>query len=155
MLQLERKSVCHPDLKHYGRGLCKPCWADQYYAQPHIRAKNAAKQRRYRIEKSPEERKQDDFKSRLREHYGLSVDEFFKMVSDQDGKCALCDKIPVRLLTVDHNHTTGKIRKLLCFGCNTRLGYVEMLCPCCLPKINYGREDEWMQRARIYLAANN
>lgn len=55
--------------------------------------------------------------------YGLTEDQYLEMMVGQEGKCAICglpsDK---RHLTVDHCHTTGKIRSLLCGTCNTGLG---------------------------------
>lgn len=59
----------------------------------------------------------------LRNHYGLSLDEFEAMAEAQDWKCYICREH--RRLQVDHNHVTGAIRKLLCNGCNSRLGVVE------------------------------
>lgn len=44
------------------------------------------------------------------------------MLEEQDGKCYLCGGIDFRNLAVDHNHKTGKVRRLLCSSCNTGLG---------------------------------
>lgn len=59
---------------------------------------------------------------RLRK-YNLSLDEFTKLVIQQDKKCLICKK--ERKLVVDHDHKTGKIRGLLCYGCNGMLGTFE------------------------------
>ena len=41
----------------------------------------------------------------------------------QDGKCAICSNPQEnRRLAVDHCHKTGKVRGLLCQGCNTGIG---------------------------------
>ena len=53
--------------------------------------------------------------------YGLSPKEFLEMLDKQGGHCALCDGPAV---CVDHNHTTGKVRGLLCVPCNLGLGYL-------------------------------
>jgi Autographiviridae endonuclease VII len=46
------------------------------------------------------------------------------MYERQGGKCAICPEFkPKGKLVVDHNHTTGKVRKLLCLHCNTLIGY--------------------------------
>lgn len=58
----------------------------------------------------------------LLRNYGITVDEYDTMVKEQDGKCAICGKIPENWLVVDHNHLTGKVRKLLCPLCNIVLG---------------------------------
>jgi hypothetical protein len=44
------------------------------------------------------------------------------MLELQQGKCAICEKSSDKHLFVDHCHTTGKIRGLLCQHCNTLLG---------------------------------
>lgn len=52
------------------------------------------------------------------------------MLAEQDGRCAICGEPPdpngVRAssrLHVDHDHTTGENRSLLCTRCNQGLGY--------------------------------
>jgi len=52
--------------------------------------------------------------------YGLSMDDFRRMIKKQGGKCAIC-KRRTKLVT-DHCHKTGKVRGLLCSRCNTALG---------------------------------
>lgn len=57
--------------------------------------------------------------------FGISIEEYNQMFNEQEGKCAICDKHQseeYRALNVDHNHTTGQIRGLLCNNCNTGLG---------------------------------
>ena len=60
-------------------------------------------------------------------NYGLTMSEYFEMYMQQGGKCASCDKVPegkapTNVLHVDHDHSTGKVRKLLCSKCNQALG---------------------------------
>ena len=63
-----------------------------------------------------------------RTYFGMTAEdyelEFNKLFNLQKGKCYLCEKsdIPLRL---DHSHKTGKIRSLLCDGCNLFAGKVE------------------------------
>ena len=57
----------------------------------------------------------------LKRNYGISLDDYYRMLLEQNGKCYLCH-IPCNLLYVDHNHATGKVRKLLCKNCNFGLG---------------------------------
>jgi hypothetical protein len=60
--------------------------------------------------------------SRQYQHmYGITYDTYQTMFAEQGGKCAICGKQTNRLL-VDHCHTTGKIRGLLCPACNSGLG---------------------------------
>ena len=70
--------------------------------------------------RNPEHRRQ----STLRK-YGMTNIDYFTMLSNQEGGCAVCGEIPSKkALAVDHNHVTGKVRDLLCDGCNRALGYV-------------------------------
>jgi hypothetical protein len=50
--------------------------------------------------------------------------DFERMVLEQGGKCAICGgaNIRNRSLDVDHDHTTGIVRKLLCVSRNVGLG---------------------------------
>lgn len=62
----------------------------------------------------------------IKRKYGLDIDEYNQMLKDQDNKCAICSyefgQKPSDTY-VDHNHSTGKVRGLLCQHCNSGLGY--------------------------------
>ncbi len=58
---------------------------------------------------------------KLWERYKTTPEEFDVMLRAQKGKCAICAR-KMKLLVVDHNHTTGKNRALLCKGCNFGIG---------------------------------
>ena len=51
------------------------------------------------------------------------------MLKTQNYKCSICfitiDKSGPNGLCVDHDHTTGKIRELLCSHCNSSLGMIK------------------------------
>ena len=65
-------------------------------------------------------------KYRLLRSYGITQEMYEEMLSKQSGKCALCGGPPgKRGLFVDHNHKTGRVRGLLCDGCNWAIGAVE------------------------------
>ena len=62
----------------------------------------------------------------LKTRFGITVDDYDKMLAEQSGVCAICSR-PERItgrknLAVDHCHKTKKIRGLLCGHCNTALG---------------------------------
>jgi transcription elongation factor Elf1 len=58
----------------------------------------------------------------LRRKYGITSKDYDRMFIEQEGKCAICGKSEKKL-HVDHNHKTNKVRKLLCFHCNSGLGH--------------------------------
>jgi hypothetical protein len=59
---------------------------------------------------------------RLRWAYGISMEQYEALLARQRGVCGICRKPPREPLCVDHSHTTGKVRGLLCRKCNTGLG---------------------------------
>jgi hypothetical protein len=58
---------------------------------------------------------------------GLSTEDYQKLLTRQDGRCAICRRRcgRGRRLAVDHDHATGRVRGLLCFRCNTSLARYE------------------------------
>jgi hypothetical protein len=64
-------------------------------------------------------------KSRL---YGVDCERYVAMLEAQQHKCAICggrgsaDR-PHSPLMIDHDHETGRVRMLLCHGCNSMLGH--------------------------------
>jgi hypothetical protein len=58
----------------------------------------------------------------LKADFGLTIEEYEKMVKDQEGLCAICRRPQTKALAVDHDHRTKKIRGLLCDRCNLGLG---------------------------------
>ena len=57
--------------------------------------------------------------------YGLTSTEFDYLVTMQENKCAVCNQEFIKTPHVDHCHTTGRVRGLLCQSCNTTLGKYE------------------------------
>ncbi len=61
----------------------------------------------------------------LRRNYGITLADYDRILDDQNNGCAICGKTPEenkQRLAVDHNHTTGEVRGLLCKNCNTAIG---------------------------------
>jgi hypothetical protein len=85
----------------------------------------------------------------LKRRYGLTVDEYEKMLADQGGGCKICGGTNAsgRHLHIDHRHgCCGKnqackkcIRALLCSRCNTGIG-------------QFRESPELLARAIAYLA---
>jgi Recombination endonuclease VII len=70
----------------------------------------------------------------LKSHYNLTDKEYKELYLLQQGVCAICGQAEtamdrtgnrVRRLATDHNHTTGKVRGLLCGECNQLVGRLE------------------------------
>jgi hypothetical protein len=55
--------------------------------------------------------------------YGLTRDEYDRMLFEQSGKCAICERLMAKPC-VDHNHDTEEVRELLCDQCNFAVGMV-------------------------------
>ena len=67
--------------------------------------------------------RQQDWKQHLK-RYGLTPEAYNEMVDAQDGRCAICLRIPTHRLRVDHDHATNQVRQLLCLQCNLAIGYL-------------------------------
>lgn len=64
----------------------------------------------------------------LKRTYNITLEEYNTLFIKQNGCCAICGKHQNELknkLSVDHNHTTKKVRGLLCHKCNVALGYAD------------------------------
>lgn len=60
----------------------------------------------------------------LKRKYGINSSDYEELLIKQNGNCALCPKTESRpgyKLAVDHCHSTGKVRGLLCYECNRSL----------------------------------
>lgn len=54
--------------------------------------------------------------------YGLTLDDYDRLHSAQEGRCLICDTETDYNLAVDHCHDTGEVRGLLCIPCNVGIG---------------------------------
>ena len=67
-------------------------------------------------------------RARLKLCYGLTLEQYEEQFRRQDGCCAICREPETyrlsRRLSVDHDHSTGALRGLLCNACNRALGYM-------------------------------
>lgn len=67
-----------------------------------------------------EERKRAQYGSHIKRRYGITLEEYDQMFERQHGLCEICQRD--KKLVVDHDHSTGKVRGLLCQPCNIMLG---------------------------------
>ena len=94
------------------------------YTQPYCKPCERSRGRKY----------YSDNRERMKEHlrhksrkilYGITKEQFESLIEKQNNSCAICGiKEPGGKGNwhVDHDHTTGIIRGLLCHKCNTGLG---------------------------------
>jgi hypothetical protein len=62
--------------------------------------------------------------------YGVTKEKYETMLEEHLNKCAICGKNNEdceKSLSIDHCHNTGKVRGLLCAGCNFLVGRIEDL----------------------------
>jgi hypothetical protein len=71
---------------------------------------------------NPEKARALDRRRRLR-RYGLTQADVDSMMSAQGGRCLLCRR-KVELV-IDHDHSTGRVRGLICGQCNVLIGWLE------------------------------
>jgi hypothetical protein len=111
----EKKSISLDFYPYQGRphhnGRCKLCiraYDNLRNSDPEVKAKNKIVKRVRR--------------------YKLTPEEHSRMLSEQDHKCMLCNRlegVDGHSLVIDHCHVTGMVRGLLCKKCNLGLGYFE------------------------------
>jgi hypothetical protein len=126
-----------------GRNVCMACLAAdsrRYYANNRERClenrrkcrvksggKYLATERRWRAN-NPDKVKMMDRKHLLKRHYGLSIEQYEAMLLSNEGRCEIC-RVPfdaARASTkccVDHCHSSGRVRGLICSDCNVGLGF--------------------------------
>ncbi len=143
-----RMAECHPTRKHHVGGKCEKCYAAEYRAAnrevacertAQWRAKNPEKAkgandawRSANFDKAAAGQKQwrsrnpDRVLTKNLKQYGLDAASFHKMSESQSGLCLICHEVcPSRKrLSVDHCHTTKKVRGLLCLQCNMAVGHM-------------------------------
>ncbi|MFB7027166.1 MULTISPECIES: endonuclease VII domain-containing protein [unclassified Streptomyces] len=66
-------------------------------------------------------RRQASRNARLQATYGLSAEDYKRLLEAQGGKCAICRETRKTNLAVDHCHKTEAVRGLLCARCNGQL----------------------------------
>ena len=111
-------------------------YRQDYYKANEQRCKDTAKRCRL---KKPEKYRRSIRRCHLNRKYGLTLEQYQQMYDSQEGKCAICgNSNGDKLLAVDHNHSTSKVRGLLCTPCNARLSMFE--------------DEEWERKAKLYLA---
>lgn len=113
----------------------------EYFARPEVIARAKIRNAQYRkrralYKKTEKGRKlnnkyrrkrygQVGFEIHLKNRYSLSLEDYNKILTDQNGVCAICLQPQKEKLHVDHCHTTNIVRGLLCGNCNRALGLMK------------------------------
>ncbi len=74
--------------------------------------------------------------SNMIRNYGITLEEFNKLLQDQQGLCAICNA-QMEKPCIDHSHRTNTVRGLLCHACNVKLAAVD--------------DPVWLHAAIIYV----
>lgn len=90
---------------------------------------NVEYQREYRATESGRRRHKN---VQLRAKYGITLEQYEELWTSQGGLCAICGKSEgsssawggSKMLAVDHDHETGRVRGLLCQACNVGIGHL-------------------------------
>ena len=87
---------------------------------------NVARKKYYETNEKSLEKRTERGRRHKYKKYGLTPEGYNILLMGQQNKCAICGSEETRStsheLSVDHNHTTGKIRGLLCNNCNRGIG---------------------------------
>jgi hypothetical protein len=104
---------------------CKGCQvakSRQWYAD---NPERAAAQTRLRVQRNPDVYRDQNYRLK----YGITLAEYDSLLELQGGVCKICKHAEGRAATanlaVDHDHSTGEVRGLLCSNCNRALGLFE------------------------------
>lgn len=137
-----RYADCHRDRKHKGNGLCRNCYQRAWHtanpgrqwqqrnpeeARKYLRDWYQANRERIAAQRK-EHRASGKYKARDRRiwlayRYGMTPEDFRNHLVGQAGRCLICSRVPETDLVPDHDHTTGKVRGLLCQACNKGIGH--------------------------------
>jgi hypothetical protein len=102
------------------RNQCKACQAK--YISAYKNADPEAMRDRWR-KASRKYYKTENRRNKTLRQYGLDESTYNKMYDSQNGECAICHRSIT--LVVDHCHTKGVVRGLLCNMCNVALGCMQ------------------------------
>ena len=130
------------DGSNYLFGECKVCHNTGTLGKYHKKTKEE------KLERSRRNREQMGrayFQNwRLVNDYGITLEEFHQRVDEQNHQCYICDKTfeSKKDTRVDHDHATGRVRKILCHNCNSMLGHAKENIETLRKAIEYIREHK-------------
>ena len=85
-------------------------------------------------------------KNHLKKTYGITLEEYDDMFNEQEGRCKICGTTDSQSSSphfhVDHCHSSGIVRGLLCGPCNQGLGQFKDNIPSLEAAIKYLKENK-------------
>lgn len=109
-LALHAASICQFHRQKTGpmgrHSWCKPCYSGKFSG---------------RVRTDPPENRRS---RNLRSRYGIGQQQVTDIVERQGGLCGICGGKPKKPC-IDHDHRTGRVRGVLCHGCNIKLSAIE------------------------------
>lgn len=126
---LIRGKNCSPSTIEHSNYLCRRCWnlrLKKIYHKDLKTSRQKAKLQQQKFKKNHPEAYLNNALSK----YRITSNDYQNTLKYQKNKCGICDcrvedtsSYPYhKRLSVDHDHTTGQIRGLLCNNCNRGLG---------------------------------
>lgn len=116
----------HPHTKDRLNNKCKNC-VNTYNKTRWKQMTDSEREVLYAKKRQNKNRFITDRNKALKRKYGITVNVYDQMFKHQNGVCKICKGLDPsgRRLAVDHCHSTGAVRGLLCPSCNTALGRIE------------------------------
>lgn len=134
----------HPDRKTRCRDMCGSCYVTWWREE---RGGSAYKARQREANRVAQARRLStpDGKAKardawLRAKYGISTEQRAAMLVACGGCCEICSRPFDGPPNVDHDHSTGDVRGLLCSPCNQGLGH-------------FADDEARLERAAAYLSS--
>lgn len=105
---------------------CRQC-VKKYDSQRWATDEFREKRYKYQAEKwsSSEKYRTSRRNQRMKLRYGVVPAQRDAMFDAQSGRCAICKRASKKSLQVDHCHSTGVFRGLLCGPCNMAIGLMQ------------------------------
>lgn len=116
------------------------------YSRAYNRNKSVAFYAQLKLKLAPEELRERNYRKTIRHRYGVDSATYDRLLKEHNNICGICGHHPKEYSTdarterlyIDHCHTTGAVRGLLCSKCNYALERIEI-------------DPEWGTKAIAYL----
>ena len=112
----------HPTGKDKRQAVCKACHIEYTRARYKLNPEQKREAGRQYRKAHPDRQRATNLR-----RYGMTPGEFDAMLASQGGVCAACGTDEPHHVSgrfcVDHDHTTGKVRGILCHHCNALIGH--------------------------------